>query len=246
MQIKIYRFTQAIVTLLLCNSMLLMANAQLLQTGFETTYEVQHNTIYLGDTVRKLSRQEDGQWLYQSSTKAKGLAGLFFKDTIEERSILAITPNGIRPSTYSYEQTGGKKEKHIKLDYHWNKNLMFSSYLNKDLGLLPGTQDLLSFVLQIMYELQANKQIIDMPIAYKDSIDQYQLKVIGKETIVTPFKSLPTVVLLSNKIKDKKQFKFWCAPSLQYLPIRIKKIENDGDEDTLSLSQFKLSVSQTK
>lgn len=219
-----------------------MANAQLLQSGFETTYEVKHNTMYLGDTVRTVSKQENGQWLYQSSTKAKGIAGLFFKDKIEERSILAITPNGILPSTYSYDQTGGKKEKHIKLDFHWDKNLLFSSYLNKDLELVPGTQDLLSFVLQIMVELQANKQTIDMPIADKDSIDQYQLKVIGKETIVTPFKSLPTVVLLSNKIKGKKQFKFWCAPSLQYLPIRIKKIDDDGDEDTLSLSKFKLPV----
>jgi hypothetical protein len=242
MQTKIYRHCQTISALLLCNVMLPVADAQLLQSGFETTYEVKHNTMYLGDTVRTVSKQENGQWLYQSSTKAKGIAGLFFKDKIEERSILAITPNGILPSTYSYDQTGGKKEKHIKLSFHWDKNLLFSSYLNKDLELVPGTQDLLSFVLQIMVELQANKQTIDMPIADKDSIDQYQLKVIGKETIVTPFKSLPTVVLLSNKIKGKKQFKFWCAPSLQYLPIRIKKIDDDGDEDTLSLSKFKLPV----
>jgi hypothetical protein len=242
---KTRHFSQAIITLLLSYSILPTGNAQLLQSGFESTYEVYHNTMYLGDTVRKLSRKENGEWLYHASTKAKGLAGLFFKDKIEERSMLTISLNGIRPMTYRYDQTGGKKDKHIKLDFYWDKNELFSSDLNKDIELLPGTQDLLSFVLQIMHEMQANKQTIDMPIADKDSIDQYQLKVIGKETIETPFKSLPTIVLLSNKIKGKKQFKFWCAPSLQYLPIRIMKIDDDGDEDTLSLSKFNLLVSPT-
>ena len=221
-------------------------HAQLLQKGFESTYEVYHNSIYLGDTVRKLARQEDGRWLYQSSTRARGIIGAFIKDRIEERSILSITQNGVTPFRYSYEQTGGRKEQHIHLDYNWSKHSMFNSHLNEDLELRPGTQDLLSFVLQIMHELQAGKQAIDMPIADKDSIENYQLKVIGKETVETPFKSLPTIVLLSNKINGKRQFKFWCAPSLQFLPIIIKKIENDGDEDTLSLSEFALPARQTK
>ena len=246
MPIQIGPLGFVVIVLLLSNSLSPLAHAQLLQQGFESTYEVYHNSIYLGDTVRKLSKQKDGLWLYQSSTRAKGIIGAFIKDEIEERSILSITPNGIKPFFYSYEQTGGKDEQHIHLDYKWVKNSLLNSHLNEDLALLPGTQDLLSFVLQIMVELQANKQSIEMPIADKDSIERYRLKVIGKETIETPYKSLPTIVLLSNKINGKRQFKFWCAPSLQYLPIVIKKIDNDGDEDTLSLSEFKLPASQTK
>ena len=246
MPIQIRQLGFVVIILLLSNSLLPLAHAQLLQQGFESTYEVYHNSIYLGDTVRKLSRQKNGHWQYQSSTRAKGIIGAFIKDVIEEQSVLSITPNGVKPFSYRYDQTGGKDEKHIYLDYKWAKNSLFNSHLNEDLELLPGTQDLLSFVLQIMVELQSNKQSIEMPIADKDSIERYTLKVIGKETIETPFKSLPTIVLLSNKINGKRQFKFWCAPSLQYLPIVIKKIENDGDEDTLSLSEFKLPASQTK
>ena len=246
MPIQIRHFSFVISVLLLSSSLSPRAHAQLLQKGFESTYEVYHNSIYLGDTVRKLSKQKDGRWQYQSSTRAKGIIGAFIKDEIEERSTLEITPNGVKPFSYRYDQTGGKDEKHIYLDYKWAKNSLFNSHLNEDLELLPGTQDLLSFVLQIMVELQSNKQSIEMPIADKDSIERYRLKVIGKETIETPYKSLPTIVLLSNKINGKRQFKFWCAPSLQYLPIVIKKIDNDGDEDTLSLSEFKLPASQTK
>ena len=217
-----------------------VASAQLLQKGFESIYEVHHNNIYLGDTVRKLTKLENGQWEYGSYTEAKGFVKMFVKDRIEERSKLEINLNQVKPFNYTYNQSGGKREQKFNLTYNWDKNILTNTYLDKELELVPGTQDLLSFVLQIMLELQHNKEIIEMHIADKRRLDSYQLKVIGKESVETPFKTLPTVVLLSNKIKGKRQFKLWCAPSLQYLPIRIQKIEDDGDEDTMALKELKL------
>lgn len=232
--------SQMLASLLLIGACLPLANAQLLRKGFETTYEVYHNGMYLGDSVRKLSPQKQGPWEYRSITQAKGFASLFIKDRVEERSLLSISPTTIKPLSYTYDQTGGKRTQHIRLDYNWDKNTLSNSFLNKELELVPGTQDLLSFLLQIMLELQTNKEIIELYVADKKRVDAYQLKVIGNETIETPYKSLPTIVLLSNKIKGKMQFKIWCAPSLQYLPVRIQKIDNDGDEDTFSLKEFKL------
>jgi len=225
---------------LLCIGLPGVASAQLLQKGFESVYEVHHNDIYLGDTVRKLTKQDDGQWLYSSHTQAKGIVSAFIKDKIEERSRLEISPNGIKPLVYHYAQSGGKREQIFQLDFLWDKQVLNNTYLNQELALAPGTQDLLSFVLQIMLQLQSNNKIIEMPIADKKRLDDYQLKEIGTESVDTPFKTLPAIVLLSNKIKGKRQFKIWCAPSLQYLPIKILKIEDDGDEDMMSLKQLTL------
>lgn len=234
-------FSRFLIILFLLAGLSQSAFAQLLQKGFETVYEVHHNSIYLGDTVRKLIKQEDGRWHYSSHTEAKGFVSMFVKDRIIESSTLDITPDGIKPYVYAYDQSGGKRERKFKLEFLWDKNTLNNTFLKQELELAPGTQDLLSFVLQIMVQLQRDKEVINMHIADKKRVDDYQLQVTGTENIETPYKTLPTVVLLSNKIKDKMQFKIWCAPSLQYLPIKIQKIEDDGDEDVLSLKSLTIA-----
>lgn len=232
------QFVRTLGTIFLLAGMTHTASAQLLQKGFETVYEVHHNSIYLGDTTRKLSRLQNGQWQYGSHTQAKGFASMFVKDKIVESSKLDITLNGVKPYEYLYDQSGGKRIRNFKLEFLWDKKILNNTYLKEQLELPAGTQDLLSFVLEIMVQLQNNKETLEMHIADKKRVDNYQLQVIGTETIETPYKSLPTIVTLSNKIKDRMQFKIWCAPSLQYLPIKIMKIEDDGDEDVMSLKEL--------
>ena len=228
-------------TLFLLAGMAHSASAQLLQKGFETVYEVHHNSIYLGDTIRTLSQLQNGQWQYSSHTQAKGFVSVFVKDKIVENSKLDISPNGVKPYEYLYDQSGGKHQRNFKLEFLWDKKTLNNTYLKEQLELPAGTQDLLSFVLEIMVQLQNNKKTIEMHIADKKRVDDYQLQVTGTETIETPYKNLPTIVLLSNKIKDKMQFKIWCAPSLQYLPIKIMKIEDDADEDIMSLKELRIA-----
>jgi len=223
---------------LLCLGPSQVSYAQLLQKGFTSVYEVSHNSIYLGDTVRTLTQQEDGHWKFGAKTEAKGFVRMFVTDTIVETSTLDILPNRIRPYLYEYDQSGGKDTSKYQLSFQWNRNKLDNTYLQQQLELPDDTQDLLSFVLQIMVALQADKKNIEMHIADKKRVDDYALKITGKEEIETPFKKMSSIVLLSNKIKDKMQFKIWCSPTLQYLPVKIMKIDDDGDKDVLVLKQL--------
>ncbi|VAW95907.1 hypothetical protein MNBD_GAMMA21-1578 [hydrothermal vent metagenome] len=136
---------------------------------------------------------------------------------------------------YRYHQYGGKKEKKHTLIFDWDKGQISNDYLNKPFPLKAGTQDLLSFQIQLMHDLQMNKKSISYIIADKKRVESYSLQYIKESTIETPFKTLDTLELISNKIRNKTQFKIWSAPELNYLPVQIVKTDDSGDTTKLSL-----------
>ncbi len=211
------------------------SHAGILNTGFSITYEVTHNDIVLGDAVRSFKSKKDGRWEYLSNTHAKGFARMFLKDTVNEASQIKQVANNYQPLSYRYHQHGGKKEKKFNIHFDWTNGQINNDYTNKQYPLKAGTHDLLSFQIQLMRDLQNNKQAVTYIISDKKRVDSYSLKVVNKAKLETPFKTLDTIKLISNRIRNKMQFIIWCAPELNYLPVRILKVDDDGDTTELNL-----------
>ena len=91
-----------------------------------------------------------------------------------------------------------------------------------------------------MYDLQAGKKTVSYVIADKKRVDTYSLNFEKTEDVETPMRTFSAIKLVSNKIRDKMQFIIWCAPKLNYLPIKVMKIEEDGDESVLSLKSISI------
>ena len=216
-----------------------LSNAGLLESGFSATYEVSHKSYYLGDAQRKLSKQADGSWLYRSDTKAKGIASLLVSDVINEKSIIKQSSDGYAPQFYEYHQHGGKRVKKYSLTFDWTKNEIVNDFLNQRLELKPKTHDLLSFQIQLMHDLQNSQKVIEYTIADKKRVETYELKVVQTSTIETPFKTFNAIEMISNKIRDKLQFRIWVAPELNYLPVRILNTNEKGEETELVLKAVK-------
>jgi len=244
MFIKIYTCKTLVLLSMALSLVSTQSQAGLLDSGFIATYEVVHTSIYLGDAVRKFQSGKDGTWIFSSDTAAKGLVSVFIKDVINEESIMRRGIDGYAPSSYKYHQHGGKKEKRFELLFDWDKNIINNNYTNKDYNLKSGTHDLLSFQVQLMQDLQNNKQEVEYIIADKKRVEAYTLKVVKETTLEIPFKTIKTIELISNKIRDKLQFKVWCAPELNYLPIRVLKIDDEGDETELTLKKLSLTTKQ--
>jgi hypothetical protein len=91
-----------------------------------------------------------------------------------------------------------------------------------------------------MLDMQAGKKQVTYTIADKKRVDDYHLQRTGTDTIETPMKTFTSTKLVSNKIRDKMQFIIWCAPELGYLPVKVMKIEEDGDESVMLIKSLKL------
>ncbi len=233
---------KAFLSILLINPLLVATvssnAAGLVDSGYTATYEVLHNEFYLGDAVRTLEKTDDS-WVFRSHTAPKGIASAFVSDVIDELSSIQRLENTVRPNFYSYHQHSGKKETKFQLEFDWDVASLTNTYNKKTSALKSGTHDLLSFTLQLMLDLQDGQQSIAYTIADKKRIDTYQLKLTGKEQIETSMKTFDAVKLVSNKIRNKMQFIIWCAPELDYLPVMVMKIDEDGDESVLELKSVK-------
>ena len=215
-----------------------ISHAGLLNSGFTATYEVTHKSIYLGDAVQTFKTLPNGNWEYKSDIKAKGFVSLFVKDSVTEVSEIKKIADGFQPISYRYYQYGGKKEKKYTLIFDWVKGLINNDYTKKTYPLEASTHDLLSFQIQLMHDLQQNKKSINYFIADKKRVGKYSLTLVKKMSLETPFKTMDTVEMISNKIRDKMQFVIWSSPELNYLPVQIRKIEDDGDITELVLKSI--------
>ena len=236
------RFSQHLLRFLfsgILSSSAVISHAGMLDTGFVAVYEVQHKQIYLGDATRTLKQNKEGQWQYHTETETKGLASLLIKDVINETTTFKRQTGNIIPLVYEYRQHGGKREKHFLLEFNWDKLELVNSYKKETFPIKPGTQDLLSFQLQLMQDLQSGKRSISYTIADRKRIEAYKLTNKGKTEIETPMKTFQAIQLVSDVIRNKAQFKIWCVPELQYLPVRVLKIDDDGDESEFSLRSIR-------
>lgn len=228
--------------LILCLLLLLpfAAKADLLSHGFSITYEVSHNGLYLGDTVRKFKQLPDGNWQYQATTRAKGLAGLFFHDTVVETSILKQKDNNIIPLSYVYDQSGGKDTEHYRIDFLWDQHKIHNGHNNKDYRIEGNAQDVQTFLLQIMRDLQHHLNTMTYFIASRGEATSYVLTQNGSQKIDVGDKTLETIVLVSNKLKDNDQYRVWSAVNLEFMPVRVLKIDADGDKTEFLMKEFKV------
>jgi len=218
-----------------------ISHANLLKSGFNAEYDVNYNGIELGVSKRNLSFKDAQHATYESSTIPEGFAALLIKETVKETSHLTITHKQIQPTLYnSTKDKKGQIETH-QLEFDWDKNNFTNSYLKTTESLSPNTHDLLSFQLSIMQNLQNNIKNMQYRIATKKHTRTYNLYFLQKEKLQTELGEFEVVKLESGKIKGNSKFTFWCAPALEYLPIKIQKVNDKGDKFSFSLRAFSVN-----
>jgi len=216
------------------------ARAGLLDSGFTAEFQVYKSGTYLGIATRTLKRSDENILEFSSHTVPKGFVALFVSDQVVETSRLKKTQDRFIPVVYTYDQTGGKKQKHYRLRFDWDKQLLLSTYDNKQHPLTTGTQELLGFQLQLMLDLANGKRAVSYAIADRKGIENYTLTNTGLETVQTAKGNFKSIKMESNITPKGDKYILWCAESMNFLPIRVKKIRRNGDEIELVLNSIKL------
>ena len=198
---------------------------------FKAKYTLKKGGVAVASVKRELRQTQDGDYVFESYSKPVGIATFFVKDIIVERSQLQRMDNYFRPESYSYQRTGGKKDKRIKLTFDWENNKATSSINEKNwkINIHDHVQDKLLYQLSIMYDLNNSDKKLSYDVADGDRLKDYSFRVLGQETISTNIGLVDTV-----KIKreiGKKSLTIWCATNHNYLPVKIEQNDEDGDFD---------------
>lgn len=204
---------------------------------FTAQYDVYRNGLLIAHTVRALSNKKD-VYEFKSSTELRGLASVFLSIKLQEESTLLLQQGNFYLRNYQYNKKEKNKNESISIKYNSKKNNLYHSLTQQSHTIKKQQYDILSFSIGIMSDFMKNEPHKHYTILEKNKVRDYLLQISGKTHFTYQGKELEAFKLEQVKLPSRDQFTFWCAEKLQYLPIRIRKTETDGDEILMKLTHY--------
>ncbi len=172
---------------------------------------------------------------YQLQLDAK----LAFVSMFRRTSIGRLGSTGLQPERFS-----DKRFNRSEQATHFQKDKGVISFANNkpNAPLLGGAQDQLSMMVQLAGLVGSNPEkalaqhTIQLQVAGTEEADVWVFSVEGMETIVLPAGTTTALHLLRAPRKEfDRRVELWLAPTLDYMPVRFKQTEQNGDTFDLLL-----------
>ncbi len=197
---------------------------------FTAHYDLSRSGIEFGAVRLAFERTKDGRFLYESETNPKGIGKLLRKDRIVERSIWRLQDNRILPLDYTYIHEGSRKDRNVSLKFEWDKGRVVNTAEGHSwtMDIPPGTLDKFVTQLAVMLDLQAGKENLRYAVADGGHLKHYEYTEDGRERVETQLGPFDTVRLLRGKVGKTAKTTLWCAPALDYLPVRVERRNEEG------------------
>lgn len=142
-----------------------------------------------------------------------------------------LTPEGLRPKRF-----GDKVRSEVAAHFEYDKGKVIFSANTPEATLQPGAQDQLSIFVQIASLIAAEPQryprgsAIEMQAVGPRESDNWRFVVDGEEQLKLPGGEQDTLKLTrAPRQPHELTVELWLAPTLGYLPVRIKLTQDNGD-----------------
>ena len=198
---------------------------QYVETDFDVRTKVDGSAVGKATITYNLIDGHNYQlkWL----TQGRGLAALIFPDLLQTSEGVLIK-TGLQPSKYMY-QFGNKADKTRTANFDWPNKIatLQTAKGEQAVDLDEGTQDLLSFMYQFMFV--APLQTMQIPIATGKKLAVYDYSFEGEVNITSALGELKTMHIVHSGGESDEKTELWLAIDYQYVPVKIRKIEKNGD-----------------
>ena len=198
--------------------------------NFRATFLLKAQNVEVGTTQWELAPLSAGRYAFTSRSEAIGIAKLFRNERVNERSEWQFADGHVRPLHYAYSRIGGKRERELKTEFDWEKAQVrhWHNTEGSTMPLVNGTLDNLVYVIALMSDLAHGVKDAHYQVVDGGKTKNYQLKVIGQEQIDTVVGSLKTTVIERTRSGKSRLTRIWCAQALNFLPVQIEHVEDDG------------------
>ncbi len=190
------------------------------------------------DAVRTLTYDDkgNGELKFMADSSIAGL---------EEISNFTWQDNQIKPLQYRYLRTGLFKEPDRDQRFNWlQKNITNGETQQEFKGHWHNkVQDNLSYNLQAGIDLKNGKTQFSYPVFDRKKIKSFDFQLVGFEALNTQVGKLRTVKveLIESKKKSKKKTFIWFAQDYDYLLVRLKQEQKDGQVYEINLTAAEIN-----
>lgn len=177
------------------------------------------------------------RYTLESEGEVTGLAGLFVRGKMIQKSQGRIGSLGLMPEQYEMQRLSGKKE-NLRFDY--DANLIESTYGKRtlELPLLTGAQDPLSSIYQLAMAARGDRDGFIVAASAK-RVRGYPYRTLGTETLRTALGEMKALHVARAGDSDKKAIHLWLAPDRYFLPVKVSYVDEDGTEWVLEAASIK-------
>lgn len=209
-------------------------------TDWEATYSVRQGTIEGGQAVQRYTAA-DGRYRLTLDVTPGGVVALFTQETFHDESSGLVDGGDLRPQRYVHVRAGGRKQRDYEYRFDWQAGQVAEVDGDRPPAVLqPGTLDELTYVEALRRALADGKTGLTLPVLYGSDgeIRDYRLQTLGEEEISTPAGRFRTIKVQRTQTGGKYTVTLWCAPALDYFPVRIDRHKRGRSQGTLLLSSF--------
>ncbi len=202
-----------------------------LPTPYEASYKASYNGLPVTN-VRTLSRDGDR---YRLVNEAKNFLG-----SIREQEVFRIdTTHGIDPVRYAYERSILGSKRRETAVFETDKGQVTTVY-KEETERMPLREPLyapLSYQIAMRRDLMSGREELTYPVVRRGDIKAYRYLIIGEEQLETPMGELQTLKLQRDRDSDERETFLWVAPELDYLPVKLKQVE-DGESYEMLIESY--------
>jgi len=207
-------------------------------SAFETSYAWSWHGATVAVSTLKFEHQGGNIWVYSSSSDPRGL-GRLYPIHPKLTSVLRVTDHGVEPQ--SFRADAGSEDHNADVTFNWQIGRATGSYegTKVDMPIKSGIQDDLSVQIELIFDLLRGKTPDNLSMIDRNTVRDYRYQREGEETISTPFGQVATVIYSSQHAGSPRITRFWCAPSMGYVPMRVEQKRIDKVEWTMEIRTLK-------
>ncbi|HVW69932.1 MAG TPA: DUF3108 domain-containing protein [Steroidobacteraceae bacterium] len=206
-------------------------------------FQARYDWIWHGMTVAESSlqlEQQGDKWIYRSRSEPRGIGRVFSERPVQE-SVLEVTDTGVRPLSYKADDGTSSTKRDANVQFDWEHGRISGVYEDArvNMPIPPGIQDDLSVQIALMVELLRGHTPEKFALLSGNSVREYRYSREGEETLETPLGTIQTTVYRSEKQNSPRVTRFWCAPSLGYIPVKVEQKRKDAVEWSMRVLDIK-------
>lgn len=231
MSIKRLQKTFAI-CLTLLSALLIIPGSQavdVLPEQFSANYKLALGPVELAQMTRKLYRNQQGNFVFESHSKPTGYARWLTSSELKESSEWIYHDGQMRPLHYVYDRSGDKK-RHVELKFDWDKQRV-TNIINNDpwkMSVPNGALDKILYHLAVVRDLELGKEKFEYQIADGGKLKTVRFEYQGEEVLETKLGRVNTIKMHHPGKRKENDTWLWFAKEFNYLPVQIQQQKKTG------------------
>ncbi len=200
---------------------------------YKARYQVSYRGLNGGQIESSLKRgSAPGQWLYETRAYPSLLGRVAVSPNARERSVMQVTPSGVRPLSFDFDDGSDGSSKDVRLRFDWSAGRVRGEAEGTpfDLAVPPGVQDTASVQAAMIIELLAGRSPAGFPILTGSKLREYRYWPDGRAKVTTPYGQFDTVIWANQRDGSTRLTKVWHAPSLGFVPVQAIQYRKGREE----------------